>query len=50
MVPLSVLDLATIGTGQSAAQALADTTRLAGEVERLGFHRLWVAGRSEGAR
>ena len=43
MVPLSVLDLATIGSGQSAAQALADTTRLAGEVERLGYRRLWVA-------
>jgi luciferase family oxidoreductase group 1 len=43
MVPLSVLDLATIGSGQTAAQALADTTRLAGEVERLGYRRLWVA-------
>ena len=43
MTTLSVLDLATIGSGQTAAGALADTTRLAVEVERLGFHRLWVA-------
>ncbi len=43
MVPLSVLDLATIVTGSNAAEALADTTRLAVEAERLGYHRLWVA-------
>ena len=43
MVPLSVLDLATIASGATAAEALADTTRLAGAVERLGYHRLWVA-------
>jgi luciferase family oxidoreductase group 1 len=43
MVPLSVLDLATIVSGATAAEALADTTRLAVEAERLGYHRLWVA-------
>ncbi|HEX3794201.1 MAG TPA: LLM class flavin-dependent oxidoreductase [Acidimicrobiales bacterium] len=43
MVPLSILDLATVSTGSTPAQALAETTRLAVEVERLGFHRLWVA-------
>lgn len=43
MAPLSVLDLATVGTGATAASALADTTRLAVEVERLGYRRLWVA-------
>ncbi|HET9076952.1 MAG TPA: LLM class flavin-dependent oxidoreductase [Acidimicrobiales bacterium] len=43
MAPLSVLDLATVGTGATAASALADTTRLAVEVEKLGYRRLWVA-------
>lgn len=43
MVTLSVLDLATVGFGSTPAQALADTTRMAVEVERLGYHRLWVA-------
>jgi luciferase family oxidoreductase group 1 len=43
MIPLSVLDLATVGTGSTPAQALAETTSTAIEVERLGFHRLWVA-------
>jgi len=40
---LSVLDLATVMSGSTAAQALADTTALAPEVERLGYRRLWVA-------
>ena len=43
MAPLSVLDLATVGTGSDAARALADTTRTAVEAERLGYRRLWVA-------
>jgi luciferase family oxidoreductase group 1 len=43
MVPLSVLDLATVTRGSTPAEALADTTRLAPLVERLGYHRLWVA-------
>jgi luciferase family oxidoreductase group 1 len=43
MVSLSVLDLATVATGSTPARALADTTRLATEVERLGYHRFWVA-------
>jgi luciferase family oxidoreductase group 1 len=43
MVTLSVLDLATVGRGATAADALADTVRLASEVERLGYRRLWVA-------
>jgi luciferase family oxidoreductase group 1 len=43
VIPLSVLDLATVATGSSPAQALAETTRLSVEVERLGYHRLWVA-------
>jgi len=40
---LSVLDLATVAKGATAADALADTTRLAGVVESLGYHRMWVA-------
>ncbi|HET6873136.1 MAG TPA: LLM class flavin-dependent oxidoreductase [Acidimicrobiales bacterium] len=43
MVPLSVLDLATVGSGSTPARALADTTRLALEAERLGYLRFWVA-------
>jgi luciferase family oxidoreductase group 1 len=40
---LSVLDLATVSSGATAASALADTVRMAPEVERLGYRRLWVA-------
>ena len=43
MTTLSVLDLATVAKGASPAQALADTTRLAGVAESLGYHRMWVA-------
>ncbi|MGA2295426.1 MAG: LLM class flavin-dependent oxidoreductase [Acidimicrobiales bacterium] len=43
MIPLSVLDLATVATGSSPARALQETTRMAQAVERLGYHRLWVA-------
>jgi luciferase family oxidoreductase group 1 len=41
--PLSVLDLAPVGHGQTPAQALAGSLRLAREVERLGYRRYWVA-------
>lgn len=43
MIPLSVLDLATVASGSTPAQALAETTELARVVERLGYLRLWVA-------
>ena len=43
VVRLSVLDLATVATGSTAAQALRETIEVAGEAERLGYHRLWVA-------
>lgn len=43
MVPLSVLDLAPIGSGSSATAALATSTELARRAERLGFTRYWVA-------
>jgi luciferase family oxidoreductase group 1 len=43
VIPLSVLDLATVGTGSSPAQALRETVDIAPEVERLAYRRLWVA-------
>jgi luciferase family oxidoreductase group 1 len=43
MIPLSVLDLATVATGSTPARALAETTRLAVAAEELGYKRLWVA-------
>jgi luciferase family oxidoreductase group 1 len=42
-VPLSVLDLATVSSGSSPAQALAETTDLARLAEELGYRRFWVA-------
>ena len=42
-LPLSVLELATVGTGQSSADALAHTTEVARAADRLGYTRLWVA-------
>ncbi|MCP3139271.1 LLM class flavin-dependent oxidoreductase [Pyxidicoccus xibeiensis] len=42
-LPLSVLDLAPIGSGATSTQALRDSLRLAQHVERLGYHRLWYA-------
>jgi len=43
MIPLSVLDLATVATGSNPAQALAETTQTAIVAEQLGYQRLWVA-------
>jgi luciferase family oxidoreductase group 1 len=43
MVPLSVLDLATVATGSTPARALAETIEMATVVEQLGYTRLWVA-------
>ena len=42
-VPLSVLDLAPVPDGGTAAQALHDTIDLARHAERLGYRRFWVA-------
>ena len=42
-VPLSVLDLAPVPDGATAAQALRDTIDLARHAEELGYHRFWVA-------
>jgi luciferase family oxidoreductase group 1 len=41
--PLSVLDLAPIAAGRTAADALAETTALARRADALGFRRFWVA-------
>jgi luciferase family oxidoreductase group 1 len=42
-VPLSVLDLAPVGEGSSPAAALRASLDLVQVVERLGYHRYWVA-------
>jgi len=42
-VPLSILDLANIGTGSTARDALLSTTALAVRAEQLGYQRFWVA-------
>ena len=42
-VPFSVLDLAPVPSGSSATEALRHSRELAQHVERLGYHRLWVA-------
>jgi luciferase family oxidoreductase group 1 len=43
MIPLSILDLATVGSGSTPAQALTETISMAGVAEKLGYTRLWVA-------
>jgi len=43
MVPLSVLDLAPIVAGATAADAFRNTLDLARHAERLGFRRYWLA-------
>ncbi|MBV9848312.1 MAG: LLM class flavin-dependent oxidoreductase [Armatimonadetes bacterium] len=40
---LSVLDLAPVGSGTTAAQAFQNTLDLARRVERLGYRRYWLA-------
>jgi luciferase family oxidoreductase group 1 len=43
MVPLSLLDLATVATGSTPARALEESTSLAVWAEGAGFKRFWVA-------
>ncbi|MCI4645562.1 MAG: LLM class flavin-dependent oxidoreductase [Hyphomonadaceae bacterium] len=43
MIPYSVLDLAPVPEGSSAAEALANTVDLARHAEALGYHRYWMA-------
>ncbi|MDT9681225.1 LLM class flavin-dependent oxidoreductase [Streptomyces sp. TRM76323] len=42
-VPLSVLDLVTVGSGSTASHALATSVEIARLAERRGYHRHWVA-------
>ncbi|MEU3974443.1 LLM class flavin-dependent oxidoreductase [Streptomyces bacillaris] len=42
-VPLSVLDLVTVGQGRTASQALRTGVEIAKLAEARGFHRYWVA-------
>ncbi len=42
-VPFSVLDLAPIAQGRTAADAFRNTVALAQHVERLGYNRFWLA-------
>ncbi|MET4081320.1 luciferase family oxidoreductase group 1 [Pedobacter sp. UYP30] len=42
-IKLSVLDQSPVRYGVDARQALAETTQLAIETERLGYHRFWVS-------
>jgi luciferase family oxidoreductase group 1 len=43
MIPLSVLDLAPIVEGSTAAGAFRNTLELAQHAERLGYNRYWLA-------
>ena len=43
MIPFSVLDLAPIVEGGTAAEALHNARDLAGHAERLGYRRFWMA-------
>ncbi len=42
-VPLSVLDLATVGSGFTATDALRTSVEIARLAETRGYHRMWVA-------
>ncbi|NEY31617.1 MsnO8 family LLM class oxidoreductase [Streptomyces sp. PRKS01-65] len=42
-VPLSVLDLVTVGAGRTAGDALRTSVEIARLAEARGFHRYWVA-------
>lgn len=43
MIPFSILDLAHITHGATAADALRNSLDLARQAEALGFHRFWLA-------
>jgi luciferase family oxidoreductase group 1 len=42
-VPLSILDRSRTRSGETEAETLRGTVRLAQEVEALGYHRFWVS-------
>jgi luciferase family oxidoreductase group 1 len=43
MLPLSILDLALIGRGQTARESFAASVRLAQRAEEAGYRRVWYA-------
>lgn len=43
MIPYSILDLAPVPEGRTAADALANTADLARHAENWGYHRYWLA-------
>jgi luciferase family oxidoreductase group 1 len=43
MIPLSILDLAPITEGGSAAESIAHTVDLAQRADQAGFKRYWMA-------
>lgn len=43
MIPYSVLDLAIVTEGSNAMQAIQNSSELALHVEKLGYHRFWMA-------
>jgi alkanesulfonate monooxygenase SsuD/methylene tetrahydromethanopterin reductase-like flavin-dependent oxidoreductase (luciferase family) len=42
-VPLSILDLARVGPGESPAEGIARSVRLAQTADTLGYRRLWFS-------
>jgi luciferase family oxidoreductase group 1 len=42
-VPLSILDLAPVGRGQTAADSFATSVAVAQRAEQLGYERVWYA-------
>jgi alkanesulfonate monooxygenase SsuD/methylene tetrahydromethanopterin reductase-like flavin-dependent oxidoreductase (luciferase family) len=42
-IKLSVLDQSPVRKGVTARRAIEETTILAQETERLGYHRFWVS-------
>jgi luciferase family oxidoreductase group 1 len=43
MIPFSVLDLSPVRVGSTATDSLRNTLSLAQHVEKLGYHRYWLA-------
>jgi luciferase family oxidoreductase group 1 len=43
MIPFSILDLAPVAQGSTAADAFRNSLELAQHAERLGYHRFWLA-------